>query len=100
MLFELIRVKAHRGRMSYTNYCTSEKIVMILAFEPNVMLCNTLQQPHNRTHHSNTTVYRMFFVFVSSAVKWVQVSFCQFGRADVAIWLPHNLDGVDQYSAQ
>lgn len=86
--------------MSYTNYCTSEKIVMILVFEPNLMLCNTLQQPHKRTRHLNTTVYRMFFMFVSSAVKWVQGSFCQLGRAGVAIWPPCNLDGADQYSTQ
>ncbi len=84
--------KAHRSRIriSYTNYCnTLKKNRMILVFEPNVtnLLCDTLQ--HNRIHHLNTTA---FFMFVSSAVKWIQVSFCRLGKTGAAIWLPHNLD--------
>lgn len=67
---------------------------MILVFEINRinLFKDTLHQPHNRIYHLNTTVYHMFSMFVSSAVKWIQVSFCQLGKTGTAIWLLHNLD--------
>lgn len=45
----------------------------------------------------------MFFMFVSSAVKWTRVLFCRLGKTGPAIWLLHNLGvwiniPVDKYN--